>query len=121
MPDRSSVSQSASQGWLGVTSKNFPSQPLDDILAHDSHGNSTKPHPNHTPDTQDDCKTHNDPSSPFLDNSYQHPNRNYYVALLSTLSHNHQQTMQNGAASWASARYIEDVEYALRSAARDAF
>ena len=92
VPDRSSVSPSATAAWRGYSAKATSGNmlPLDDASMHTSSGKSKGPHPNHTDDPEDDCFTSHDEE--FLNAAYRGPGGE--KALLDRLTNNHERAMK---------------------------
>ena len=92
VPDRSSVSPSATAAWRGYSSKASPGNmlPLDDASMHTPSGKSKGPHPNHTDAPEDDCFTSHDEE--FLNAAYKGPGGE--KALLDRLTNNHERAMK---------------------------
>jgi hypothetical protein len=92
VPDRSSVSPSATAAWRGYSAKATSGNmlPLDDASMHTSSGKSKGPHPNHTDSPEDDCFTSHDEE--FLNAAYRGPGGE--KALLDRLTNNHERAMK---------------------------
>lgn len=91
MPDRTSVSPSARGGWNRFAGKGYPSKSLDD-RQHKKCGPEGLN--THTPDdSSDDCYVYGDPKHPYVDRTYQHPDREIWANVLKSMEANHEETM----------------------------
>jgi hypothetical protein len=95
MSDRKNVSQSARGAWSKVFSSSRKKLPLDDSSMHDSAGNSIAYHPNHTPETDDDCAAFSVETGEQLNYAYE--KEGWEDGLLNFLEKNHEMTMSEFA------------------------